>query len=276
MITEFKNKVAVITGAGSGIGAALCSGLSNLGMKIVAADIDAEGAQQTASSLDTEAIAIAVDVSSAESVAQLADQSFGHFGQVDLLINNAGVFQGGFAWERSVADWDWTLGVNLYGMIHAVQSFVPRMMAQNTEAHIVNTASVAAFVAGPASSPYVVSKSAALSFTECLAYDLAAVESKIGVSVLTPSAIDTQIATTARVRSENFGKDETADGQGVAQRLGETTAAGISPEQVVGPVVDGIRGGDFLIPTKPSYADQISNRYDALLERRLPAQMMPD
>ncbi len=276
MITEFKNKVAVITGAGSGIGAALCRGFSNLDMKIVVADIDVDGAQRTANSLNTDAIAVAVDVSSAESVSQLADRSFDHFGQVDLLINNAGVFQGGFAWERSVADWDWTLGVNLYGLIHAVQSFVPRMMAQNTEAHIVNTASVAAFVAGPASGPYVVSKCAALSFTECLAYDLASVNSKIGVSVLTPSAIDTQIATTARVRSESFGKDETADGQGVAQRLGETTAVGISPEQVVEPVVNGIRSGDFLIPTKPSYADQIRNRYEALLERRLPTQIMPD
>jgi len=276
MITRFENKVAVITGAGSGIGAALCRGFSDLGMKIVAADIDVDGAQRTANSLSTEAIAVTVDVASADSVSHLADRCFDHFDQVDLLVNNAGVFQGGFAWERSVADWDWTLGVNLYGMIHAVQSFVPRMMAQDTEGHIVNTASVAAFVAGPASGPYVVSKCAAFSFTECLAYDLAAVNSKIGASVLTPSAIDTQIATTARVRPNNFGKDETADGQGVAQRLGETTAAGISPEQVVSPVIGGIRNGDFLIPTKPSYADQIRNRYDALLERRLPAQMMPD
>tara|TARA_B110000444_G_C18798613_1_gene576210 strand:+ start:573 stop:1403 length:831 start_codon:yes stop_codon:yes gene_type:complete len=276
MITDFKNKVAVITGAGSGIGAALCSGFSDLGVKIVAADIDADGAQHTVSSLNTEAIAVAVDVSSADSVSQLADRSFNCFGQVDLLINNAGVFQGGFAWERSVADWDWTLGVNLYGLIHAVQCFVPRMITQNTEAHIVNTASVAAFIAGPASGPYVVSKCAAMSFTECLAYDLAAVDSKIGVSVLTPSAIDTQIATTARVRSEIFGNDETVDGQGVAKRLAETTAAGISPKQVVGPVIDGIRSGEFLIPTKPSYVDQITNRYNALLERRLPTQIVPD
>lgn len=276
MIADFEDKVAVITGAGSGIGAALCGGFSELGMKIVAADIDESGAQATIKNLHNDGIAVGVDVADANSVTQLADQSFEQFGQVDLLINNAGVFQGGFTWERSIADWEWILGVNLYGMIHAVRSFVPRMMAQDSEGHIVNTASVAAFIGGPASGPYVVSKCAAFSFTECLALDLAAVNSKLGASVLTPSAIDTNIATTARVRPEAYGVDETVDGQGVAERLAAATAAGIRPEDVLGPVVNGVRSGEFLIPTKPSYADQIRNRFDALLERSLPPQMIPD
>lgn len=276
MLTEFEGKVAVITGAASGIGAALCKGFSDLGMKVVAADIDKSGAEYTASSLAAPNCAVQVDVADAESVERLAETSFDVYGQVDLLINNAGVFQGGLAWERSVADWEWTLGVNLYGMIHAVRSFVPAMIAQNTDGHIVNTASVAAFVAGPASSPYVVSKCAAFSFSECLALDLSSVDSKIGASVLTPSTIDTGIATTARVRPEIYGTDNTPDGRGVVQRLAETIAGGIAPTAVVEPVINGVRKGEFIIPTKPSYADQITNRYDALLDRKIPAQMFPD
>ena len=106
------------------------------------------------------------------------------------------VFQGGLSWERSLDDWHWAFGVNVFGIIHGIQSFVPRMIAQGTEGHVVNTASVAAFVAGATSGPYVVSKCAAFSLTESLALDLAAVGSRIGASVLTPSSFDTGIAGT--------------------------------------------------------------------------------
>ncbi|MFT5444251.1 MAG: NAD(P)-dependent dehydrogenase (short-subunit alcohol dehydrogenase family), partial [Myxococcota bacterium] len=191
MIQDFRGKVAVVTGAASGIGRALATGFASEGMRVVAADIDEAGAKATAKTIGGDAIALCVDVASGDSVDALANASFDAFGQVDLLVNNAGVFQGGLCWERSVEDWDWTLGVNVWGIIHAIRSFVPRMIAQDTEGHIVNTASVAAFVAGPASSPYVVSKCAALSLTECLALDLGAVGSKIGASVLTPSTFDT-------------------------------------------------------------------------------------
>ena len=173
--------------------------------------------------------------------------------------------------ERSVEDWEWSFGVNVYGIIHAIRSFVPRMIAQGTEGHVVNTASVAAYVAGPTSGPYVVSKCAAMSLTECLALDLRLTGSKIGASVLTPSAFDTGIAHTARVRHERFGTDATGDGQGVAQHLSSMlTEAGRPPSEIVEPVLAGIRAGDFLIPTMPSYAGQLRNRYEALLEKRLP------
>ena len=169
---------------------------------------------------------------------RLADKVFSTYGTVDLLINNAGVFQGGLSWERSVADWEWTLGVNVYGIIHAIRSFVPRMIAQGTEGHVVNTASVAAFVTGPYSSPYIVSKCAALSLTECLAHDLAAVESQIGASVLTPSAFDTGIAHTGRVRPDRYGTDGTADGQMTVDALAAITAEGAAPAEAVRPVID--------------------------------------
>ena len=274
MIRDLRDKVAVITGTASGIGAALAEGCAANGMRVVAADIDAAGSRATVARIEAkggEALAVSVDVARGDSVAALADAAWDRFGQVDLLVNNAGVFQGGLSWERSVADWDWTLGVNLYGIIHAIRSFVPRMIAQDTEGHVVNTASVAAFVSGPMSSPYVVSKCAAFSLSECLAQDLEVTRSKIGASVLTPSTIDTGIASTARVRPAAYGTDSTPDAKVVAEGLAQTIATGIPPSEVVAPVLDAVRTGTFLIPTKPSFQAQIRNRYDALLERRIPA-----
>ncbi len=267
---SFEQKVAVITGAASGIGAALAAGFSAEGARVVAADIDFAAAAATAEDIGQGAVAVEVDVADRASVEALADAAWDAFGQVDLLFNNAGVFQAGLMWERSPADWDWVFGVNVYGIINGVAAFVPRMMAQDTEGHIVNTASVAAFVAGGFSSPYVVSKCAAFSLTECLALDLAAVGAKVGASVLTPSSIDTAIAHTARVRSSRYGTDASEDNAFVVESLSKITAAGISPSEVVGSVMAGIRAGDFLIPTKPSYADQLRVRYDALLERKIP------
>ena len=276
MLSNFSGKVAVVAGSASGIGAALVEGLAREGMRVVAADIDLKGAEATAQRAGETARPAHVDVADAGSVSALADWVFEHHGQVDLLINNAGVFQGGLAWERSLADWEWALGVNLYGIIHAIRSFVPRMIEQDSEGHVVNTASVAAFVAGPFSSPYVVSKCGALSISECLAHDLAAVGSKIGASVLTPSAIDTPIAHTARVRSSVYGSDDTPDGKMSVEALASMTAAGIAPSEVVQPVIDAIRAGTFLIPTKPSYENQIRSRADALIARKLPSLVAVD
>jgi NAD(P)-dependent dehydrogenase (short-subunit alcohol dehydrogenase family) len=276
MLSNFSGKVAVVAGSASGIGAALVEGLAREGMRVVAADIDLKGAEATAQRAGETARPAHVDVADAGSVSALADWVFENYGQVDLLINNAGVFQGGLSWERSLADWEWALGVNLYGIIHAIRSFVPRMIEQDSEGHIVNTASVAAFVAGPFSSPYVVSKCGALSISECLALDLAAVGSKIGASVLTPSAIDTPIAHTARVRSSVYGSDDTPDGKMSVEALASMTAAGIAPSEVVQPVIDAIRAGTFLIPTKPSYENQIRSRADALIARKLPSLVAVD
>lgn len=277
MIREFEGRVAVVTGAASGIGAALAQACCERGMNVVAADIDAAGAEATAQRLGEQAVAQRVDVSDAQSVASLADACFAQWGQVDLLFNNAGVFQGGLSWERSIEDWEWTLGVNVYGIIHAIRSFVPRMIAQDTPGHVVNTASVAAFVGGPASGPYVVSKCAALSLSECLAWDLEAVNSKIGASVLTPSAFATEIAATARVRPASFGTDSTPDGKATVESLsGMLASFGAQPTEIVPPVFEAVESGTFLIATKPSYRAQIRNKFEALLERKLPGLMEVD
>ena len=271
MIANLDGKVAVVTGAAHGIGRALALGFAAEGMRVAAVDIDEAGAQATAALIGPGAVARQVDVADAEAVDALADDCFAEFGQVDLLVNNAGVFQGGLCWERSVADWQWAFGVNVYGIIHGQRSFLPRMIAQNTEGHVLNTASVAAFVSAPFSGPYVVSKCAALSLTECLAHDLAVVGAKIGASALVPSAFDTTIAHSSAVRPARFGVDSTEDGQGTAAALAQIVSQGMSPDEAVAPVIDGIRSGTFLIPTRGSYAEQLRHRYEALRARELPA-----
>ena len=273
---DFRDRVAVVTGAGSGIGAALAAGLAGEGARVVAVDIDGDAAKATASSIGDEARAECVDVTDPAAVEELARQVFEENGHVDVVINNAGVFQGGLMWERSLEDYRWSFDVNVFGILHSVRSFVPRMLAADSDGHIVNTASVAAFVAGAGSSPYVVSKCAAFSLSECLALDLKAVGSKIGVSVLTPSAFNTGIAHTARFRPSTYGVDETSGGKVSSEGLAAITQQGQSPDAVISPVLEGIRQRQFLIATRPSYREQITNRFEALLECRIPGPVKVD
>jgi NAD(P)-dependent dehydrogenase (short-subunit alcohol dehydrogenase family) len=273
---DLRDRVAVITGAGSGIGAALAVGLAGEGAHVVAVDIDGEAAGATASRIGDRARAACVDVTDPAAVEELARQIFEESGHVDIVINNAGVFQGGLMWERSLEDYRWSFDVNVFGILHSVRSFIPRMLADDSDGHIVNTASVAAFVAGAGSSPYVVSKCAAFSMSECLALDLKAVGSNIGVSVLTPSAFNTGIAHTARVRPTAYGVDGSTGGKVSSEGLAAMTQLGQPPDAVVGPVLEGIRQRQFLIATRPSYRAQITNRFEALLECRIPGPVMVD
>lgn len=270
MLTEFEGKVAVITGAANGIGAALARGFAAEGMRVVVADLDEANAKKTAAGIGAAASHRRVDVADYRSVQDLADYAFDAHGQVDLLINNAGVFQGGLTWERSHEDWEWIFSVNVYGIINGIKAFVPRMIAQDTEGHVVNTASVAAFVAGPMSAPYVVSKNTAMSVTECLALDLQLVGSKVGASVLTPSNFNTGIARTVALRPQALGSDATEDGAASAEALQSILNEGADPSEAFLPVLEGVRNNTFLIATKPSFRNQLQVRYDALLKQALP------
>lgn len=264
-----EGRVAVVTGAGSGIGRAMVAHFVERGMKVAAADIDAAAAAESAAHAGGDVISMGVDVSDAAEVEALAEAAYGEWGAVHLLCNNAGVFQAGLSWQRSVADWEWALGVNLWGIIHGVKSFVPRMIEGDDDGHVVNTSSVAGFVAAPFSGPYNVSKVAAFSMSETLAHDLQASGATIGASVLCPSSIRTGIAHTDKVRPGGPA-DEGDDAAFVRESLFQITETGIDPAEVPPIVLAGIEAGDFLIATKPSYAAQIQTRFDALLERRLP------
>jgi NAD(P)-dependent dehydrogenase (short-subunit alcohol dehydrogenase family) len=212
-------------------------------------------------------------VANADSVQQLADVAFADHGGTHVLCNNAGVFSGGLLWQRTLRDWQWVMGVNLYGIVHAIRSFVPRMIDQDTECHIVNTASMGGLFTNAYSGPYYTSKFAAVGLTECLAHDLRSVGSKIGVSVLVPSLIATNIGRSERNRPEQLmdpGIEEPPDVAFIKKALSDSTAGGIAPDEVAAIVVDAIIADDFYIPTKPSFTDQMQARYEDLIERKLP------
>jgi NAD(P)-dependent dehydrogenase (short-subunit alcohol dehydrogenase family) len=267
---QLHGKVAVVTGAGSGIGRGLVRRFVAEGMRVVAADIEATALAETVDGL-VGTSSFVTDVADFAAVDALAEHAFETFGSADVLCNNAGVFAGGFMWERPPSDFEWTLGVNLWGILNGIRAFVPRMLAAGTEAHIVNTVSMAGMCTNAFSGPYTVSKFAALAATECLAHDLRAIGASIKVSAVVPAAVDTRIATSSRNRPQASGAERSEDAEFVEQALTDlTTNLGAPPDEVAGIIVDAIRAEQFLVPTKPSYAPQLRQRFNALLERQLP------
>ncbi|HEY9095022.1 MAG TPA: SDR family NAD(P)-dependent oxidoreductase [Hydrogenophaga sp.] len=196
-------RVAVVTGAGSGIGRAMALACAREGMALVIADVEAAALEQTRSLLEAQGApchAQVCDVSKADEVEQLAEASWRVWGGVDWLFNNAGVAVLGPAWTATEADWAWVLGVNVMGVAHGVRSFVPRMIARGTPAHVVNTASAAGLATLPGSAIYCASKHAVVAFSECLAKDLEQAGAPISVSVVCPSLLPTGIDQSARNR----------------------------------------------------------------------------
>lgn len=272
---EFRGKTAVVTGAGSGIGRALALAFAHQGMKVALADLDGEALEETAAliasrSPTSETMARTCDVSRGDEVTGLADAVFGQWGQVDVLCNNAGVFVGGLIWDRPVEDFEFVLGANLWGILHGVRAFVPRMIAQGTEGHVVNTSSVAGLFGAPFEAPYSVSKFAAFAATESLASDLQAVGSKIKASALCPGMITTNIVDSDRHRPAHLATTFTEDQKFVSDYLAQAVADGMDPAEVAEKVVAAIRAEEFLILTHDAYPPQLVARTEALVARRLP------
>ena len=269
-----RGMVAVVTGAGSGIGRALAERAARQGMVVVAADVETAALERTVAGIVGEggrAIAVPTDVSVADQVEHLAETAWSHFGGVQLLCNNAGVFSGGLLWERSLADWEWVLGVNLYGQVNGIRSFVPRMLGAGTPAHIVDTASMGGLVTAAYSGPYFTSKFAAVGLTECLAHDLRSIEAPIGVSVLVPSLVATGLADSRRNRPDDDGAEPEADEAFVLAAMKDAIGgAGMPPTEVAALVFDAVEHDRFWIPTKPSYHDQIRVRHESMQTLHLP------
>jgi NAD(P)-dependent dehydrogenase (short-subunit alcohol dehydrogenase family) len=271
---QLHGRVAVVTGAGSGIGRALVRRLAGEQMRVVAADIEAAALAETVDGLAGTSTFVA-DVAEFGDVDAMAEHAYETFGATDVLCNNAGVFAGGLMWERPASDFSWTLGVNLWGILNGIRAFVPRMLAAGTAAHIVNTVSMAGVCTNAFSGPYTVSKFAAQAATECLAHDLRAIGAPIKVSAVVPGAVATRIATSGRNRPASLAAARSDDAQFVEQALTDLTSThGAPPDAVAEMIVDAIRTERFLVPTKPSYAQQLRDRFDALVERELPP--MPD
>lgn len=267
---QLTGKVAVVTGAGSGIGRALAQRFAAAGMRVVAADIEEAALAATVASLD-EATSLVVDVGRYDDVAALADHAYAEFGDVDVLCNNAGVFTGGLMWERPASDFEWTLGVNLWGILHGIRAFVPRMLASGRPGHVVNTASMAGLCVSAYAGPYYVSKFAALAASEALAHDLAAVGAPIKVSTVVPGRVATRIAASSRNRPERYPGVQSDDATFVEQALADaTTHDAMEPEAAADLIIDAICTETYMVPTHGGYASQLRSRYEALLEQQLP------
>ena len=277
---EFRDKTAVVTGAASGIGRALCEKFVSLGMNVVLADIEAEKAEAVASELATDNLVVATDVSEAASVEELADRSFERFGAVHVLCNNAGVFTGGSLWDAPLTDYEWLLGVNTWGVVHGIRSFVPRMIEHGEPAYVVNTSSMAGLTSLPFSGIYHMSKHAVVALSECLYHELALANTNVGVSVLCPELIATQIHRAERNRPDSLlGAEPGAVGtmarELVGKAISEGVESGISPTVIADRVVAAIRDERFYILAEDKWRDTCDLRLDDVRSGRNPTFAPP-
>jgi NAD(P)-dependent dehydrogenase (short-subunit alcohol dehydrogenase family) len=280
---DFKGKVAVITGAASGIGFGLAERCAQEGMKVVLAGINEDTlkkAEKDIKKAGATTLVVRCDVSKAANVEALAKKTLDTFGAVHLLFNNAGVGAGSTIWGSTLADWEWTLGVNLWGVIYGVHFFVPLMLKQNTECHIVNTASIAGLLTGPLNGVYCVSKHGVVVLSESLYLELAMTGNKnIGVSVLCPGAIKTKIMGCERNRPKALQNDlavvkmNLADPilQASSNALTQAIDNGMPPPQVADMVFNAIKEKKFyILPNAEMAKPMIKARMESILEERNP------
>ncbi len=269
-------RVAVVTGAASGIGLALCERFAAEGMKVVMADIEAgplAAAEATVRRTAPAVLASRVDVSNPDDVERLARETYDAFGVAHVVCNNAGVAVLGAIHEHTLADWQWVINVNLWGVIHGVRAFLPRMLAGGDEGHIVNTASMAGLTTAPYMSVYDVTKHGVVALSEAMYKEAQVTGSPIGVSVVCPGLIDTSIMRSSRNRPESLGDAGKAGqmAQAFGQNLADRLATGYPPSEVASQVVDGIREGRFyIVPAQPEVKAGIGVRAQDLLELRNP------
>jgi len=265
-------RVAVVTGAGSGIGRALAEALAGAGSAVVVADIDRDAGEAVAAGIRSgggRADAVVVDVADAGSVEGLADAAVAGHGRVDVLCNNAGVSTFNLIADQTLEDWRWVLSVNLWGVIHGVHAFLPVFRRQGTPAHIVNTASIAGLLSGVAFiGPYSATKVAVVSISETLVKEFAIAQLPIGVSVLCPSSVDTRVMESERSRPPALGvehRTELAEAVRLGIRDSFTGPTGLTPAHVAQRVMDAIREDRFWIVTHPGERPQVEERFAAAL-----------
>jgi NAD(P)-dependent dehydrogenase (short-subunit alcohol dehydrogenase family) len=269
-MNEFKDRVAVITGAASGIGRGLARRCAQEGMKVVLADIDVPALSNTAAELQaTGAVILTVptDVSKAGDVEALAHKTLETFGAIHLLFNNAGVATVPIIWESSFEEWKWILGVNLWGVIHGIHFFVPIMLNQAVGGHIVNTASIAGLISAPGLGVYKVSKHGVVTLSETL-YHVQR-RANVKVSVLCPGFVDTNLMdTSARTRPPTRAKN--AEEVANEESLREAARTGTSPDHVAECVFTALKEDKFYILPHPEWKEQVQLRMEDILYNRNP------
>jgi NAD(P)-dependent dehydrogenase (short-subunit alcohol dehydrogenase family) len=279
MIADLTDRPAVVTGAGSGIGAGLAIALARRGAIVVAADIEGANAEATAGEILADggkAESAGLDVTDADAVEALAARLTDEMGPVAVLCNNAGVFAGGLVWESTDDDWEWVMDVNVRGIANGIRAFVPRMLASGQPAHVLNTASLAGMVSAPLSGVYVTSKFAAIGLTEALHHDLTMQpDHQVGTSVVVPAAVDTGIGKSERNRPGHLSERADTDAvQTVGQALVDTAAAGADPRVVAERILRQAEAGFFAISTNDAYAKHIAVANEDRLQQRPPTFQM--
>jgi NAD(P)-dependent dehydrogenase (short-subunit alcohol dehydrogenase family) len=271
---DLKGKVAAVTGAASGLGRSMALAFAAEGMDVALADVDQvnlSSVQEEILAKGVRAITLKVDVSQAEQLEGFRDQVLTRLGGVHLVCNNAGVSPLGAVWENSVADWQWILGVNLWGVIHGVRAFAPHLIAQN-EGHIVNTASVAGLISPPGSGAYNVTKHAVVTLSESLHHDLRERKSAVGVSVLCPAYVPTGIVDSERSRPKDLPPSkkskETLAREALLRKA--VTSGKVSADQVAQAVVAAVKEERFYILTHPRIKGAIQARMEDILQGSAP------
>jgi NAD(P)-dependent dehydrogenase (short-subunit alcohol dehydrogenase family) len=279
---NFKDKVAVITGGASGFGREFANIGARLGMKLVLADVQQDALDKTKAELEAQGaqvLAVRCDVRKAEEVQALADATMNKFGAVHLVFNNAGVGSGGLIWENSIADWEWVLGVNLWGVIHGVRVFTPLMLEcakkdAGYEGHIVNTASMAGLLNPPNMGIYNVSKHAVVSLSETLYQDLQLIKAPVSASVLCPYFVPTGISQSQRNRPDDV-KETTPPtaSQVAAQALSDKAVSSgkVTAADVAERTFDAIRDGRFYIYSHPHALGNVQTRMEDIVTQRNPS-----
>jgi NAD(P)-dependent dehydrogenase (short-subunit alcohol dehydrogenase family) len=270
---DFSGKVAVVTGGASGIGLGLARRFAREGMRVVLADVEQDALDAAAAALAAEhgadnVLAVPTDVRHDTAVDALAAATFERFGTAHIVCNNAGVGVGGLAWMVPADRWRWIVDVNLMGVAHGVRAFVPRMIEQG-EGHVVNTASALGILTTPAMAPYAATKHAVVALSESLHFDLQLIGAPVGVSVLCPEWVRTNIADSERNRpgdvSETAGFPGMPGGEPVMREFVQSlVASGIDPDDVAGKVVDAVRSGRFWILPHDTTLAFAKRRWDAI------------
>jgi len=280
MIQEFAGKTAVLTGAGSGFGLECARIAARRGMRVVLVDVQQDALDKAAAELQqagAEVLARRVDVSDADQMQALADAVAERFGAPHFVFNNAGVGSGGLVWENSLADWQWVLGVNLWGVVHGVRLFTPMMLAAAKadpawRGHIVNTASMAGLLTPPNMGIYNVSKHAVVALTETLHQDLALVTEQIGASVLCPYFVPTGITQSERNRPDSLRDAALTASQRIGQAMIDkaVTSGKVSAAEVAAKVFDAVASGAFYIYSHPQALGNVESRMQAIVQGRNP------
>ena len=281
MIADFKNKTAVLTGAGSGFGLECARIGAKLGMNLVLADVQQDALDRTVAEMQAAGapvLAMRVDVSKADQMQTLADATFQRFGAPHFVFNNAGVGAGGLVWENTLQDWEWVLGVNLMGVVHGVRLFTPMMLAAaqadpTYQGHIVNTASMAGLLNAPNMGIYNVSKHAVVSLSETLYQDLALVTDQISASVLCPFFVPTGISQSHRNRPDDLKvQAKPTQSQLIGQAMSDKAVSSgkVTAAEVAQRVFDAVTSNQFYIYSHPKAIGSVQTRLEDVLMARNP------